>query len=198
MDSLRSEIGKWNLASDKKLYQLLERFTDDLISKTKNLQNDLDGLQFETKAAELKLNNCFTGLMMLSSSQFVENRVYDDEPEDQDAKNKATEEPLAESTEDGLIPKFTAALKAGLAALAFYSQPVPLDQIPGQGTGQSTPAAEEKKEEEKSDSESDSDEEGKDKEKKRKKRQKRGCPSSRGSLERYSLTLCNRNTCIFG
>jgi len=128
---LRSEIRNWNLGSDKKLMQYLERFQDDLMMKTKTLQNDLDNLHFETRSAELKLDNCFNSLMSLSSHQFIENRVYDEEP-DEEEKPVKKEEPK-ESKEEELVPKFTAALAAGLAALEYYSQPVSADQIPKPG-----------------------------------------------------------------
>lgn len=38
---------------------------------------------FESSACNAKLTTCFNQLMMLSNSQFVENRVFDDE-EDED------------------------------------------------------------------------------------------------------------------
>jgi len=131
MDDLRKDIRNWTLASDRKLLAYLQTFGDDLVLKTKSLQNDLDTLFFETRTAEINLNNCFTNLTMLSSKQFIENRVYDDEPEEETAKKEPSPEIIPKDEE--LVPKFTAALAAGLAALEYYSQPVSLDQIPRPG-----------------------------------------------------------------
>lgn len=43
--------------------------TDSLANK----QNDLESLQLETKSAEMKVNNVFNQLLLLSNSQFIEN-----------------------------------------------------------------------------------------------------------------------------
>jgi hypothetical protein len=37
------------------------------------VQNDLDELYFESQGADLRLQNCFNSLLMLSNSQFIEN-----------------------------------------------------------------------------------------------------------------------------
>lgn len=55
------------------LLQYLQMFSADMIAKTKTVQNDLDDLTFETNAADIKLQNTFNQLLLLSHTQFIEN-----------------------------------------------------------------------------------------------------------------------------
>lgn len=54
------------------LFDYLQQFSLKMVQKTKNLENELESLIFESKTAEINLNNCFNEFLMLSNSQFVE------------------------------------------------------------------------------------------------------------------------------
>ena len=56
-----------------RLLQYLQQLSNDIITKTRVVQNDMEDLGFEAQAADLKLHNCFNQLLMLSNSQFIEN-----------------------------------------------------------------------------------------------------------------------------
>lgn len=73
MDQLRSEVRSWTLASDKRLLTYLQSMSDNILAKTSALQNDLERLNYESKSTETRMNNSFNELLMLASSQFVEN-----------------------------------------------------------------------------------------------------------------------------
>ncbi len=55
------------------LLNLMQHLSANFIDKTKSLQNELEDLGSEATTAELKLNNTFSQLLMLSSNQFIEN-----------------------------------------------------------------------------------------------------------------------------
>src|SRR5687767_11140575 len=105
------------------------------MDRTRVLQRELVGIVFDSTCAELKLADTFNQLLMLSNSQFIENRVYDDDDEVVEA-SKAKEEKEREEKEkesaaaassaqsaDDLVPKFTRALNAGLVALESFKVP---------------------------------------------------------------------------
>lgn len=91
----------------------------------RTLIRDLDALTFETQAARLTLDNTFNSFLMLSNTQFIENRVYDEPGETVTEKPKAAE--TKESVlEENRVEKFSLALKAGNCALLSCLASVPL------------------------------------------------------------------------
>ena len=56
---------------------------------------------------------------MLNQTQFIENRVYDDEEEDEPVKAA----PPATNSEEDMVQKFKNALSKGLGALSSYTPP---------------------------------------------------------------------------
>ncbi len=69
---LHGQVQSWGLTQDTQLFDYLQQFSNSMVLKTKALENDLEGLVFETQTAEVKLNNCFNAFLMLSNTQFVE------------------------------------------------------------------------------------------------------------------------------
>ena len=63
------------------MFEYLQQFSNSLVEKTKALEGDLEALVVESKSASIKLNNCFNEFLMLSNTQFVEHRVYEDDDE---------------------------------------------------------------------------------------------------------------------
>lgn len=80
----------------------------------------MDGLIRETKATDCRLHNVFNDFLMLSNTQFIENRVYDEEVEEPVLKvdaEKAEQEKTREQKEVDLIPKVQEAVNYGLQVL---------------------------------------------------------------------------------
>jgi WASH complex subunit FAM21 len=149
VDNLRKQVGKWSLGSDKMLLKLLQDLDTSMQTQIRTLENDMQGLEQETNSLNYQLQNCFNSLMMLSSEQFIENRVYDEEEE---TGMKDTTDQKA--PEESLVTKFTNSLANGLKALDFYAVPE---------------EDEESDEEDESSSDSESGGEGKEKPEKKKK-----------------------------
>jgi len=121
LDELRGETKTWTLASDAGLLHYLQEFSNRILSRTKDLESQVDALVFETKAADVKVHNTFNEFLQLSNSQFIENRVYDDDESlaPQEGTEKASTQPqlTQEQMEAILVPKYTEAIAFGVEAL---------------------------------------------------------------------------------
>ncbi|XP_048801459.1 WASH complex subunit 2-like [Lagopus muta] len=121
LEEIRKGSQSWSLASDAGLLRFLQEFSQQTISRTHEIKKQVDGLISETKAADCRLHNVFNDFLMLSNTQFIENRVYDEEVEESiaktDAGEKAEQEKTREQKEADLIPKIQEAVNYGLQVL---------------------------------------------------------------------------------
>ncbi|XP_005856650.1 PREDICTED: WASH complex subunit FAM21C, partial [Myotis brandtii] len=102
------------------LLQFLQEFSQQTISRTHEIKKQVDGLIRETKATDCRLHNVFNDFLMLSNTQFIENRVYDEEVEEPVLKaeaEKGEQEKTREQKEIDLIPKVREAVNYGLQVL---------------------------------------------------------------------------------
>jgi hypothetical protein len=81
MDKLRNDVSEWSLADDVGLMVVLEELASNMKSKIRQVEGEVDTLLHETSAVHVSLRNSFTSFAMLSQTQFVENRVYDNDDE---------------------------------------------------------------------------------------------------------------------
>lgn len=120
VEEIRRSSQNWSLAADAGLLQFLQEFSQQTISRTHEIKKQVDGLIQETKATHCRLHNVFNDFLMLSNTQFIENRVYDEEVEEQVLKAEADrteQEKTREQKEIDLIPKVQEAVNYGLQVL---------------------------------------------------------------------------------
>lgn len=120
VEEIRRSCQAWSLAADAGLLQFLQEFSQQTISRTHEIKKQVDGLIRETKATDCRLHNVFNDFLMLSNTQFIENRVYDEEVEEPVVKaeaEKAEQEKTREQKEVDLIPKVREAVNYGLQVL---------------------------------------------------------------------------------
>ncbi|EGW12634.1 WASH complex subunit 2 isoform X1 [Cricetulus griseus] len=120
VEEIRRSSQNWSLAADAGLLQFLQEFSQQTISRTHEIKKQVDGLIQETKATHCRLHNVFNDFLMLSNTQFIENRVYDEEVEEQALKaeaEKSEQEKTREQKEVDLIPKVREAVNYGLQVL---------------------------------------------------------------------------------
>ncbi|XP_062852157.1 WASH complex subunit 2 isoform X2 [Trichomycterus rosablanca] len=122
LDEMRNNCSNWSLAADSGLYLYLQDFSQWMLSKTQEIEKQLDGLIRDTKATDSCLHTVFNDFLMLSNIQFIENRVYDEEVEESVPKPEAQEkrpeqEKTKEQKESELIPKVQEAVNYGLKVL---------------------------------------------------------------------------------
>nr|XP_003408971.1 LOW QUALITY PROTEIN: WASH complex subunit 2C [Loxodonta africana] len=120
VEEIRRSSQSWSLAADAGLLQFLQEFSQQTISRTHEIKKQVDGLIRETKATDCRLHNVFNDFLMLSNTQFIENRVYDEEVEEPVLKTepeKTEQEKTREQKEVDLIPKVQEAVNYGLQVL---------------------------------------------------------------------------------
>ena len=54
------------------------QFSKRMLSRTSELEQSVNSLVQETRETDVRVSNVFTEFLMLSNSQFIENRVYED------------------------------------------------------------------------------------------------------------------------
>jgi len=150
LDELRNETLTWTLANDAGLMRYLQDFSGRILSKTKDIESQVDSLVFDTKSTDIKVHNAFNEFLMLSNSQFIENRVYEDdetstvtkeEEKKKDDKSSMTHEQL----EAILIPKYTEALTLGTEVLLSMNADNEDDEEHNDDETQESPENKEKK-----------------------------------------------------
>ncbi|KAM6915944.1 WASH complex subunit 2A [Xenentodon cancila] len=122
VEEIRQHSASWSLAADSGLFLFLQDFSQRMLSKTHDIEKQLDSLIRDTKATDSHLHSVFNDFLMLSNTQFIENRVYDEEVEETipkaDALEKVPEqEKTREQKEAELIPKMQEAVNCGLQVL---------------------------------------------------------------------------------
>ncbi|GFO01853.1 WASH complex subunit 2 [Plakobranchus ocellatus] len=115
---MRSGAGNWSLAGDAGLLLHLQEFSQQIISRTHEMGKDVDGLMHEAELTGVRVNNVINDFIMLANSQFVENRVYDEDvsqaTENEEEKKSEEKEQTREEREASLIPRVMSALKLGV------------------------------------------------------------------------------------
>uniref|UniRef100_A0A8C2BNQ3 FAM21/CAPZIP domain-containing protein n=1 Tax=Cyprinus carpio TaxID=7962 RepID=A0A8C2BNQ3_CYPCA len=122
LEEMQKSSTNWSLAADSGLFLFLQDFSQRMLSKTHEIEKQLDGLIRDTKATDSRLHTVFNDFLMLSNTQFIENRVYDEEVEDSAPKPETMEkqpeqEKTREQKEAELIPKVQEAVNYGLKVL---------------------------------------------------------------------------------
>ncbi|XP_056251880.1 LOW QUALITY PROTEIN: WASH complex subunit 2 [Seriola aureovittata] len=122
LEEMRQSSANWSLAADSGLFLFLQDFSQRMLSKTHEIEKQLDSLIRDTKATDSCLHSVFNDFLMLSNTQFIENRVYDEEVEETITKVDALEkqpeqEKTREQKEAELIPKMQEAVNYGLRVL---------------------------------------------------------------------------------
>ncbi|XP_044069707.1 WASH complex subunit 2 isoform X2 [Siniperca chuatsi] len=122
LEEMRQSSANWSLAADSGLFLFLQDFSHRMLSKTHEIEKQLDSLIRDTKATDSCLHSVFNDFLMLSNTQFIENRVYDEEVEETISKADALEkqpeqEKTREQKEAELIPKMQEAVNYGLRVL---------------------------------------------------------------------------------
>ncbi|TWW78896.1 WASH complex subunit 2C [Takifugu flavidus] len=122
LEEMRQNSANWSLAADSGLFLSLQDFSQRMLSKTHEIEKQLDSLIRDTKATDSRLHSVFNDFLMLSNTQFIENRVYDEEVEENIPKTDGPEkqpeqEKTREQKEAELIPKMQEAVNYGLKVL---------------------------------------------------------------------------------
>ncbi|KAL5013278.1 hypothetical protein ScPMuIL_007548 [Solemya velum] len=118
VEEMRRKAGHWTLAGDAGMLMYLKEFSQNMLARTHKISKEVDSLSHEAKMTGVRVHTAFNDFIMLANSQFIENRVYDEDitQEAQMDEEKKTEEQskTREKRESELIPKVKEALKLGV------------------------------------------------------------------------------------
>lgn len=73
LSSINSDLNSWTLASDQKLLELLQKFSQEIDEKASRCCREVDSLSYDVAETEVGLRNIFNEFLMLGSTQFIEN-----------------------------------------------------------------------------------------------------------------------------
>uniref|UniRef100_K1QZI4 Protein FAM21 n=1 Tax=Magallana gigas TaxID=29159 RepID=K1QZI4_MAGGI len=118
VEEMRKEANNWSLSGDAGLLLYLKDFSQKMISRVHEIEKEVDGLMHDSKMTGVRVNNVFNDFIMLANTQFVENRVYDEDVSQEDsakaAEGNEEKEKTREQREAELIPKVKEALGLGI------------------------------------------------------------------------------------
>ncbi|XP_052085774.1 WASH complex subunit 2-like isoform X2 [Mytilus californianus] len=118
IDEMRKSANNWSLAGDAGLLHHLQDFSQQMISRVHEIGKEVDGLLHDTKMTGVRVHNVFNDFIMLANTQFVENRVYDEDVSSEETAKESNKEESQEKTreqrEAELIPKVSEALQLGI------------------------------------------------------------------------------------
>lgn len=138
-------MGGRSLASDAGLLNFLKDFSGQLREQTKLLENQVTELVQNADSAKIRLHNTFNHFLQLSQTQYMENRVYDEDVANISKESESTAGSSGSSSTSGaatdkkamtheeleslLMPKYTAAIQLGVTALMNAPTFVELDDF---------------------------------------------------------------------
>jgi len=127
-DDLKAGTPKWSLHDDHALLKTLQTMSTNLHVQTKKLEDNVSDLVNESTSTDVRLQNTFNEFLSLANTQFIENRVYQDEVgggkedgDEDDAAAGAGAGGGAPVTESELLGTFKGALNGGMDALRMFT-----------------------------------------------------------------------------
>ncbi|KAI9551385.1 hypothetical protein GHT06_021718 [Daphnia sinensis] len=109
-----------SLASDVALLKCMQALSQRMVSSANNLLKDLDSLNEDTTSACVKVEYCIQNLNLISTKQFMEKRVYDEEVSEKKEESAIQSQPATASID--FVPKIKEAIREGLPAIKLQVQ----------------------------------------------------------------------------
>ena len=79
IDALKEHREAWSLESDMKLFDALRTFSASVVERSQEVETKIDGLVSRAVETDVRLRNTFNEFLMLCKTQFIENRVYEED-----------------------------------------------------------------------------------------------------------------------
>ncbi|CAN7942106.1 unnamed protein product, partial [Ixodes pacificus] len=125
---MRNRASNWSLADDSQLLAYLECVSRNITSKSYEIQKELDSLIHETRVSGVKVNNVINDFNHLSSLQFIENRVYDEEAKEPEKAQSEAQAESKEQQEADLVRRMRDAFQHGVQVVRSSLEFVDLHQ----------------------------------------------------------------------
>ena len=116
---------QYSLEDDQNLFTVLTSFSNYVTERTTKIQREVNETSEAAKRLDVKIGNTFNDFLRLANTQFIENRVY--EEDDSDTKAAAEGEEKVSSNNEGLpedeatvVNRYKHALGAGYKAMNLF------------------------------------------------------------------------------
>ncbi|XP_069691240.1 WASH complex subunit 2 isoform X2 [Periplaneta americana] len=117
-EEMRQQSANWNLAGDAGLLRHLQQFSQNLLAQTHATEVALDSLIEQLKATSTDVSNVTNQFLCLANTQFLENRVYDDDDKETPEEKKEESKPKTkEEQEAEVVARVREALALGMSVL---------------------------------------------------------------------------------
>ncbi|KAI1303194.1 hypothetical protein HDE_02477 [Halotydeus destructor] len=130
LDDLSKEKERWSLASDLKLLEVLKDFSTTFFDRSHKVCDKIDDLSYDATDKSTKVSNVVNDLQKLANSQFIENRVYDEEIDDVIPEVHPVEQ--NQSNDLKLMTEIRNSLISGIAILSASLGPLKPPVVPVQ------------------------------------------------------------------
>lgn len=127
-EDMRNRASNWSLADDSQLLAYLECVSRNITSRSYEIQKELDSLIHETRVSGVKVNNVINDFNHLSSLQFIENRVYDEEAKEPEKAQSEAQAESKEQQEAELVRRMRDAFQHGVQVVRSSLEFVDLHQ----------------------------------------------------------------------
>nr|XP_018901625.1 PREDICTED: WASH complex subunit FAM21-like [Bemisia tabaci] len=112
-EDIRSHRNDWSLAADAALFEHIQSLSKNFIERTHAVLQSVDSLSNDLNVTATSISNTSDKFLFLANTQFVENRVYDDEDLTPSGSN-TTVQPKPELVEKELSSIFEDAFSRGI------------------------------------------------------------------------------------
>ncbi|XP_076818710.1 uncharacterized protein LOC143464672 isoform X4 [Clavelina lepadiformis] len=119
---IRKHAGEWSLAADIGLLKHMKEFATKLTTHAREVSRDVSQLLHDTQLTDAKIQTVTDFFLTLSDSQFIENRVYDEDDsvskETKEGKTDESKKPKTrEEREAELLPRLKEAVQFGVKVI---------------------------------------------------------------------------------
>lgn len=132
-EEMRQNAHTWNLAGDAGLLKHLQEFSQTVLTRTHATEKALDSLVEEVNTLTAEANTTNNKFLCLANTQFVENRVYDDDDKETPHDEQVTEKKTKEETDAKMLQKVREALSMSVAVLDTMFEPVEINASDSEG-----------------------------------------------------------------
>ncbi|CAG9770116.1 unnamed protein product [Ceutorhynchus assimilis] len=131
-DQMIENASNWSLSGDIALLNSLKNFSQGLLSDTESLNSKVDNLLNNLENVGLKLELTRNEFQSLRNTQFIENRVYEDDETLEGEEQKIIEKELTEEDKENSIKR---AISNGLKVMEKYYDKVEVAVSDSEGEG---------------------------------------------------------------
>ncbi|KAF5286996.1 hypothetical protein FQA39_LY16110 [Lamprigera yunnana] len=104
----------WSLAGDAGLLKYLESYSEDLLAKAQETNNNLDAVVNKLDDASLSLEEIKNSFRSLRNTQFIESRVYEDDETASETKEESNQEKDSAKSHSSMVKDMKEAAEAGI------------------------------------------------------------------------------------